>query len=317
MKPLVSIIVPMYNSERYVVRCVESLLKLQLPKEIIVVDDGSTDNSCEKLLNYAVSGEIRLLRQDNRGVSEARNLGLDNCTSSVITFVDSDDFVLTDNFQSFYNKFVISDSEMAMGSVKIEFTDSHTEIRQAHCGMIGKQWKGDDSFARLMRTCTFTPLVFCYLFKKSFIDRMQLRFHHKMSEDDLWTSIAMCEARQVLVTGELHYVYRKNADSITASNVATIFRADNHLAVANDLYNYLCTHQLCRDAQVWLCCKILYVASIAVKIYIDSGHYAFHLNLDMYKDLFSRVLRSPDEYAKKVGLMFGKRIIEAIKTVVV
>ena len=138
-----------------------------------------------------------------------------------------------------------------------------------------------------------------------------------MSEDDLWTSIAMCEARQVLVTGELHYVYRKNADSITASNVATIFRADNHLAVANDLYNYLCTHQLCRDAQVWLCCKILYVASIAVKIYIDSGHYAFHLNLDMYKDLFSRVLRSPDEYAKKVGLMFGKRIIEAIKTVVV
>ena len=105
-----------------------------------------------------------------------------------------------------------------------------------------------------------------------------------MSEDDLWTSIAMCEAHNVLVTDDLHYVYCKNSDSITGTNVSTIFRADNHLAVANDLYDYLRNHTLSENAEVWLCCKILYIASIAVKIYIDNDYY-FKICLVVYFNL--------------------------------
>lgn len=74
-------------------------------------------------------------------------------------------------------------------------------------------------------------------------------------------------------------------------------------------------HRLCENAEVWLCCKILYIASIAVKIYIDSDYYAFHLSQEMFQDLFRRVLQFSDEYAKEVGLMFGKRLLDSIKSI--
>ena len=63
---------------------------------------------------------------------------------------------------------------MAMGGVRIEFPDSHTETRQAHKTMIGKTHKGHQCFADLMKSNTFTPLVFCYLFRRSFIDSSRL-----------------------------------------------------------------------------------------------------------------------------------------------
>lgn len=233
----------------------------------------------------------------------------------MVVFVDSDDFIIGEGFQSMYNNFTLSKAEMAMGGVKIKCADQHIEVRMAYSEMVGRLWKGDECFANLMHTNTFTPLVFCYMFKKSFLDRVKLRFQHRMSEDDLWTSIAMCEAHNVLVTDDLHYVYCKNSDSITGTNVSTIFRADNHLAVANDLYDYLRNHTLSENAEVWLCCKILYIASIAVKIYIDNDYYTFSLSIEMFQDLFSRVLQSSNEYAKKVGLMFGKRLLDTIKSV--
>lgn len=314
MKPLLSIIIPMYNSERYIGRCIESLRGLKIRKEVIVVDDGSSDGSYDIARKFVSNGEIKLFYQENKGVSEARNLGLDRCSGEVVVFVDSDDFIIGDGFQSIYNNFTLSKAEMVMGGVKIKFADQHIEVRMAYSEMAGRLWEGDDCFAKLMHTNTFTPLVFCYMFKKSFLDRVKLRFQHKMSEDDLWTSIAMCEARNVLVTDDLHYVYCKNSDSITSTNVSTIFRADNHLAVANDLYDYLRNHKLSEHAEAWLCCKILYIASIAVKIYIDSDYYTFNLSIEMYRDLFSRVLQTSNEYARKVGLMFGKRLLDTIKS---
>ena len=314
MKALLSIIIPMYNSERYIVRCIESLRRLKIRKEVIVVDDGSSDGSYDIARKFASNGEIKLFHQENKGVSEARNLGLDRCSGDVVVFVDSDDFIIGEGFQSMYNNFTLSKAEMVMGGVKIKFADQHIEVRMAYSEMAGRLWKGDDCFAKLMHTNTFTPLAFCYMFKKSFLDRVKLRFQHRMSEDDLWTSIAMCEAQNVLVTDDLHYVYCKNSDSITSTNVSTIFRADNHLAVANDLYDYLRNHTLSENAEVWLCCKILYIASIAVKIYIESDYYTFSLSIEMFQDLFSRVLQSSNEYAKKVGLMFGKRLLDTIKS---
>ncbi len=315
MEPLLSIIIPMYNSERYIGRCIESLRGLHVRKEVIVVDDGSTDRSCDIARKYVSNGEIKFFHQENHGVSAARNLGLDKCSGDVVAFVDSDDFIISDCFQSMYNNFTSSEAEMAMGGVKIIFADQHTEARQACSEMAGRLWKGDDCFAKLMQTNTFTPLVFGYMYKKAFLDRVKLRFRHRMSEDDLWTSIAMCEARHVQLTNGFHYVYCKNADSITGTNVATIFRANNHLAVANDLYDYLCNHKLSERAEAWLCCKILYIASIAVKIYTNNGYYMFSLSLEMFKDLFSRVIHAHDEYARKVGLMFGGRLIDALKSI--
>ena len=93
--PKVSIIVPIYNTREYLVRCLDSLINQTLDDiEIIAIDDGSTDGSSEIVDQYALkSGKLKVFHQKNGGVSKARNLGLTNATGEYVGFVDSDDYV--------------------------------------------------------------------------------------------------------------------------------------------------------------------------------------------------------------------------------
>lgn len=95
MDKLVSIIVPVYNVEKYVERCLESLISQTYKNlEIIVIDDGSADSSLEKCDKIAkTDGRIKLFSQKNGGVSAARNFGLSVFSGDYVTFVDSDDYV--------------------------------------------------------------------------------------------------------------------------------------------------------------------------------------------------------------------------------
>lgn len=313
MEQKLSIIIPLYNSENYFGQCIDSLLALQLNKEIIVIDDGSTDKSYSMALEYANKGKIRLLHQENKGVSEARNLGLENITGDIVAFVDSDDYILIDNFCELYKKFIASNADMGMGGVCFRFESGDFENHRAAEYMWGRLYDGQQCFSELMKTNTFTPLVFSYLFRRSFIEEHKFRFAHRMSEDDLWTTVAMCEAKKVMINTESHYCYCKHEESITGLNSATLFRAENHLAVANDLYTYMSQRKLREDAEIWLCCKILYIVSIAVNIFAEKRNWDCQLDVNMYQDIFKRLLSTSDMHAKKVGLMFGGRIIKTIK----
>ena len=92
---LISVIVPVYNTEKYIEKCVMSILNQTYKNlEIILIDDGSTDNSpqiCDSLAKK--DNRITVIHQPNGGVSSARNIGLDNTHGDYITFVDSDDYI--------------------------------------------------------------------------------------------------------------------------------------------------------------------------------------------------------------------------------
>ena len=89
----VSIIVPVYNSEKYISTCIDSLINQSLENiEIILVDDGSMDNSGKICDMYSeTDARIISIHQENRGVSAARNKGIEQCRGEFVTFVDSDD----------------------------------------------------------------------------------------------------------------------------------------------------------------------------------------------------------------------------------
>ena len=99
---LVSIIVPMYNSEKYIERCVKSLISQSYKNiEIVIVDDGSKDNSLQLIKDYAnKDSRIKVYTQSNQGPSVARNTGLDNSTGKYIMFVDADDFIEHNMFKN-------------------------------------------------------------------------------------------------------------------------------------------------------------------------------------------------------------------------
>jgi len=103
MNPKVSIIVPAYNASNYIEKCIDSLLNQTLKDiEIIIVNDGSTDDTAEKLSKY--EDEIKVITQKNVGVASARNKGLSVANGEYIAYVDSDDWIESNMFELLYNK---------------------------------------------------------------------------------------------------------------------------------------------------------------------------------------------------------------------
>ena len=110
----VSVIIPVYNVEQYLRECLDSVTSQTLKQiEIICIDDGSTDNSLEILKEYqAKDTRIKIIRQENGGLSSARNTALKHCSGDYITFVDSDDYLRTDALQLLTEKAQENDLDM-------------------------------------------------------------------------------------------------------------------------------------------------------------------------------------------------------------
>lgn len=123
MKPKVSIIVPIYNMESYLTRCLNSLVSQSLIDiEILAVNDGSTDKTMKILTEYASKdSRIKVINKKNGGVSSARNTGIQASTGEYVGFVDPDDWVDYDMYEKLYNTAVTSQSDVVMCSYMREF----------------------------------------------------------------------------------------------------------------------------------------------------------------------------------------------------
>lgn len=117
--PLLSVIIPVYNVEKYLSDCVHSVTSQSLKSvEIILIDDGSTDSSAKIARELAQKDErIRFYEQENRGLGAVRNRGLDLARGTYITFVDSDDVVPADSYREMTNALELSGSDLAAGGV--------------------------------------------------------------------------------------------------------------------------------------------------------------------------------------------------------
>ena len=102
----ISIIIPVYNTENYIEKCIDSIIKQTYSNiEIFLINDGSTDNSLNICKKYEIIDKrINVIDIKNKGVSNARNIGLNLCKGNYITFIDSDDFVEKDYIKTMYNK---------------------------------------------------------------------------------------------------------------------------------------------------------------------------------------------------------------------
>ena len=114
--PLISVIVPIYKVEKYLDRCVESIVNQSyLNLEIILVDDGSPDNCpqmCDRWAN--LDERIKVIHKENGGLSSARNAGLDVCTGEYISFIDGDDWIEPTMFQSMLNACLLNNVQLAV-----------------------------------------------------------------------------------------------------------------------------------------------------------------------------------------------------------
>ena len=115
----ISIIIPVYNVEKYIVRCIDSVLSQTYKGlEIILVDDGSTDNSGIICDNYAKKdGRIKVIHKSNGGLSSARNVGMKYATGELVAFVDSDDYIEPTMYQTMAECLVKTQADMAICNI--------------------------------------------------------------------------------------------------------------------------------------------------------------------------------------------------------
>ena len=131
---MISVIIPIYNSEKYLSKCISSVLEQTYKDlELILVDDGSTDNSLNICNDFAErDSRIVVVHQKNAGVSAARNNGLKNAKGDFITFVDSDDYVENDWLELLFKAITEKNAEVAVCGIKL---DDKQKIVECNCEM--------------------------------------------------------------------------------------------------------------------------------------------------------------------------------------
>ena len=127
---LISIIVPVYNVEKYIEKCLDSIINQTYKNiEIIVIDDGSTDNSaniCDKYTKK--SNKLRVIHKENGGISEARNLGISEAKGKYIIFIDSDDYIETEMIEKLYNACIENNAQIGCCGKILESSDKIKNI---------------------------------------------------------------------------------------------------------------------------------------------------------------------------------------------
>lgn len=212
---LISVITPVYNTEKYLAECLDSILAQRMADfELLLIDDGSKDGSGAICDRYAAQdGRIRVFHTPNRGVSAARNLGLDNARGQFVVFIDSDDRVTPDHLQQF------ADSNIGEGG--IAFTNlleerprkgQKSKVRQydvPDCRVTGTRMECMPVLAHLLRAHCF-GWTWNKMFSRATIEKLGLRFDKtiRYAEDEIFTAQYCAHITHVVCNSNPTYHYR-------------------------------------------------------------------------------------------------------------
>lgn len=215
---LVSVIVPAYNAEKYIKRCIESILNQTYRNiEVIVIDDGSEDRTYDVVTEMSKSDDrLKLYRQENQGVSVARNYGIRVSSGEYIGFVDSDDYIKEEMYEKMMqyikeydlvlcNHLILNDVErqpdVSVASGKYDSKSVIEAIFEHKLG--GNVWRT--------------------LMKREIIKRNNITFKKlKMSEDMLYLVEYLLCISEAMILGEKYYVYNRDNESSAVQNLGNV-----------------------------------------------------------------------------------------------
>ncbi len=227
--PKISIVVPIYEVEKYLENCINSLLVQTLDNiEIILVDDGSVDKSGMIADSYAGKYSfIKVVHQKNKGLGPARNTGMKIATGEYIGFVDSDDWVMPNMFEKLYIAAKENDADI-VASGHCDWTNGKIVRRRQH-PMSGKTVKGKNEVDTIRKKLyghlpndkdieAFPMSVWIAIYRRKMIEDNHLQFINIISEDIIFNISAYKCANIITFTEGVDYCYRKEAQtSITQS----------------------------------------------------------------------------------------------------
>ena len=211
----ISIIIPVYNVEKYLRQCLDSLIGQTLKDiEIICVNDGSKDNSLEILREYKnKDSRIVIIDQINQGVSVARNNALKIAKGEYIGFVDSDDWVDADFFEKLYYSAIKNDCDIAVGGIAWNFTSGELDF-------IDLKFKKSKIFNKTPDKYKITRVakaayIWNKIYKKELFEKLKLEFEPGICyEDMMFSHIILHESEKLVTVPNTFYHYRANPLSL-------------------------------------------------------------------------------------------------------
>lgn len=230
-QPLISVVIPVYNGEKTLRRCLDSVLGQTYPAlQVLVVDDGSTDATPALLADYAArDSRLQVLRQPNQGVAAARNRALPLCRGTYIHFCDCDDALPPDALRTLVARALDEDADMVIGAFEMVI-GSQKKVRDL--GRRNDALPIRDFLALLCKA----PNSFYYgvlwnkLFRRELIERLQLRFDPQLAwgEDFDFITRYLTQVQQVAFTRSVVYEYVRNMRGLTMTTGLGVLRRPFH-----------------------------------------------------------------------------------------
>lgn len=215
-----SIIVPIYNVEKYLRECLDSLYSISNIKlEIILINDGSRDSSLSIAKEYEkrYREKTLLISKENGGLSSGRNLGLDMAKGDYVAFIDSDDFIDVEKFQKFFKIVQENNLDIGVGNFKYYYEDGETgDIFRSSSVKRGEVLSGSEFLELILqKPKCFREEVVDDLYRRRFLIENNLKFKEGiLHEDSYFTPRAYLRAERVKFIDIAYYYYRQRSGSI-------------------------------------------------------------------------------------------------------
>lgn len=214
---MVSFIIPAYNSANIIKRTIDSILnqKTDIEYEIIIVDDGSTDDLYKTILKYYLNkkDKVKYYYKENGGISDARNYGITKATGEYIIFVDHDDYI-SENLLNDISKYIEDDIDLIKWN-PIWVDKDGNEIKRNPAISHNKIVTGEEGFNILYGVDTLLICVWNYCFKKSIFEEFPTG---RLHEDFAIMPFIILNAKTMAITDKYEYYYVQTENSIMRSN---------------------------------------------------------------------------------------------------
>ena len=213
--PKISVIVPIYNVEKYLQQCLDSILVQSLQDlEIICIDDGSTDNSVNILDEISVKdSRVKVVHKENAGYGAAMNVGLDMATGEYVGIVESDDYVLPQMYETLYAVAVENDLDMVKSDAYY-WLEKENFLSRIHTKSLDSYY--DRVLDSLDRNYFFEFYmnIWTGIYKKSFLDENMIRFHESpgasYQDNGFWMLTCIYASRAMWINKAFYYYRQDN-----------------------------------------------------------------------------------------------------------
>lgn len=217
-KPLISVVVPVYNVEKYLNKCLDSIIgQTYRNLEIILVDDGSTDDSgaiCD--VYREKDARVRVVHQKNQGLSGARNTGINIANGELLGFVDSDDYIIENMYERLLEVLLKNDAQISICDCECIMEAGEEISHQEYPKLVTEVLNKEQAFQRLDGfSYPYWKYVTAWnkLYRKHLFDELRYPVGKK-NEDEFIAHILISKAERLAVISEPLYMYVQRADSI-------------------------------------------------------------------------------------------------------